>query len=286
MAKEVLKYIVLTLIIAIIIVIILLVALNTRIKTREYNIKTEKINENLKIMLISDLHSTSYGKNQNTLINKINGEKPDAIFLVGDVYDDKRDNSNTRTFLNYIGNKYSCYYVSGNHEYWSYNIAGIKSEIRNYGIDVLEGQGKEISINNQVIQLFGVDDPNCQRSEYGENKDWYKELYSCNNAVNKNKFSILLSHRPERANDYKSCNFDLVLCGHAHGGQVRLPFILNGLYAPNQGFFPKYAGGKYEFDNNIMIVSRGLMITSIPRVFNRPEVVLINIENVTCTPSF
>ena len=93
-------------------------------------------------------------------------------------------------------------------------------------------------------------------------------------------YTILLSHRPELFEHYVSRGFDLVLCGHAHGGQWRIPRILNGLYAPNQGLFPQYAGGQYDSDATTMIVSRGLAreSTRLPRIFNRPELVLVEIR--------
>ena len=93
-------------------------------------------------------------------------------------------------------------------------------------------------------------------------------------------FSILLTHRPERVEDYTGRGFDLVLAGHAHGGQWRLPGLINGLIAPNQGLFPRYAGGRYALDGDTtMIVSRGLAreSTRIPRLFNRPELVVVDI---------
>ena len=88
-----------------------------------------------------------------------------------------------------------------------------------------------------------------------------------------------MSHRPDLADLYSGRGFDLVVCGHAHGGQVRIPGILNGLYAPNQGMFPKYAGGHYRLADGKteMIVSRGLCKNSLPRIFNPPEVVVIDI---------
>ena len=93
-------------------------------------------------------------------------------------------------------------------------------------------------------------------------------------------YKILIAHRPERIEDYKQYSFDLVLSGHAHGGQVRIPGIMNGLYAPHQGLFPKYAGGMYTHDNLTHIVSRGLSVNSrLPRIFNPPELVIISIES-------
>lgn len=89
----------------------------------------------------------------------------------------------------------------------------------------------------------------------------------------------MLSHRPERIESYKKYNFDLVLSGHAHGGQVRIPFLLNGLYAPNQGLFPKYAGGLYTHNNLNHVVSRGLSYNpKLPRIFNPPEIVIVELR--------
>lgn len=94
-------------------------------------------------------------------------------------------------------------------------------------------------------------------------------------------FTVLLAHRPELLAKYAQFPLDLVVSGHAHGGQVRIPGVLNGLYAPNQGWFPKLAGGAYTQDGTTLIVSRGLAVrTRLPRIFNRPEVVLVR-----CVPA-
>ncbi len=275
--KRILKHLVGTFLICIVFLIIYIWSTDNTLTTRSYTLETSKISENVRLLLITDLHSTKYGDNQSELIMAIDKAKPDVLLLGGDIYDDVRNNDNTRILIKNIANKYPCYYVSGNHEYWSYKIGEIKQEIRNMGVSVLEGSGENIDVNNQNIFLCGVDDPDCSKSEYGESKDWYKELSDCNNSVNENQYSILLSHRPERANDYKNCNFDLILSGHAHGGQFRFPPFINGLYAPHQGFLPKYAGGEYDLGNSKMIVSRGLMITYIPRIFNPPELVVVDI---------
>ena len=98
-------------------------------------------------------------------------------------------------------------------------------------------------------------------------------------AADQEHFTVLLSHRPELAEMYQKYKFDLVLSGHAHGGQWRIPGILNGLFAPNQGILPRYAGGRYDFEGQTLIVSRGLAreSTLAPRIFNRPELVIIEL---------
>ena len=91
---------------------------------------------------------------------------------------------------------------------------------------------------------------------------------------------MLLCHFPEDIDYYRSFGkFDLILSGHAHGGQWRLPFSQNGLFSPGEGLFPKYSGGRFDFDDCTMIVSRGLarIKTVIPRIFNNPELVVIDL---------
>ncbi|MBR4319366.1 MAG: metallophosphoesterase, partial [Oscillospiraceae bacterium] len=107
-----------------------------------------------------------------------------------------------------------------------------------------------------------------------------QQLKLLNETAQNGNYTILLSHRPELFPLYENCQFDLVLSGHAHGGQWRIPYLLNGLYAPNQGLFPEYAGGKYQSGQVTMLVSRGLAreSTKLPRFYNRPELVVIDLQ--------
>ncbi len=138
---------------------------------------------------------------------------------------------------------------------------------------MLEGERADIDINGQSLSLFGIDDPEAGETEFS------RQLKFCGGHIDKNRYSILLSHRPERIESYLEYDFDMILAGHAHGGQMRLPLLMNGLFAPDQGWFPKYAGGLYPFGKSQMIVSRGLAreSTRMPRLFNRPEIVIINL---------
>jgi len=108
--------------------------------------------------------------------------------------------------------------------------------------------------------------------------NWQEQFDACKAEVGDGIYSILLSHRPELTEKYKDSGFDLVVAGHAHGGQVRIPGIINGLLAPNQGYFPKYAGGRYDMGETVMIVNRGLQKDSIPRVFNPPDLVIVSLK--------
>ncbi|MCD8090435.1 MAG: metallophosphoesterase [Clostridiales bacterium] len=271
--KKIIRFVVKLIFAAFLLALLYKAAFSEKIKVREYNIASEKADEDIKLLLITDLHCTLYGENQSELIEKIDEINPRAILLGGDFYDEYRTDENSDMLLQNIGSRYECYYVSGNHEYWSSKNDTAKEKAENCGITVLEGDSDDIGEN---ITLWGIDDFDC--GEYTSGENWYDELEACASGADPNKFNILLSHRPERTEDYKNSSFDLVLSGHAHGGQWRLPFVLNGVYAPNQGLFPKYAGGEYDLDGCIMIVSRGLALSDTPRIFNPPELVVINIE--------
>lgn len=265
--------------ITMLVILLLLLAVDMRLKTVIYKVKTEKLNEPVKLVLITDLHSCWYGKEQRTLIQAVEKQNPDIVLLGGDIFDDNGSYDNAETAIKHLSEEYPCYYVTGNHEYWSKDIDNILSIVKSYDIPVLEGECNQIEINGQLINICGVDDPDV--IVYTRNaKMMTDQLKAVWEAVDPNYYTILLSHRPEYIETYKEYDFDLVLSGHAHGGQWRIPGILNGLYAPDQGLFPKYAGGRYDYEDKTMIVSRGLAreSTLAPRIFNRPELVVIKLE--------
>lgn len=265
------------------IVMILAVACDMRLKTVIYKVETEKITTPIRIALITDLHSDWYGKNQHVLLEALERQHPDIVLLGGDIFDDKGSYKSAEITLKNLSEQYPCYYVTGNHEYWSKDIDNILAIVGAYGIPILSGDCETLEIKGQTVNICGVDDPDVVA--YTKNGvGMLEQLKSAEEAVkatdNSEGYTILLSHRPEWAETYMQYDFDLVLCGHAHGGQWRIPGLLNGLYAPNQGVFPKYAGGRYDFESGTLIVSRGLAreSTLAPRVFNRPELVVIDLE--------
>lgn len=266
-------------IVVLILITITICAFNEKMKTSVYAISSPKINSKIKIALITDLHSCKYGKNQETLINEINKQKPDLILYGGDICDDKIPHENTELLLKAIANKYPSFYVSGNHEFLSGEVNKIKNMFRSYGVTVLEGTYETVEINKQKINICGIDDPNI--NQYTNNQyTFYNQLQSLESVSENGYYTILLTHRPQYISTYLSYNFDLVLAGHTHGGQWRIPWLLNGLFAPDQKWFPKYSGGRYNFENGEMIISRGLAreSTRVPRIFNRPELVIIDLQ--------
>ncbi|MDP3385696.1 MAG: metallophosphoesterase [Eubacteriales bacterium] len=267
-------------IILIIITLLIVMAFYNGLVIRQYTIATPKLRENqsFRIVLISDLHSTIHGADQSKIAEKIRSQNPDMIALVGDIADDKQPIKGTIMFLEAIRDIAPAFYVTGNHEIWSRNVAIIKDIFKSYGVRVLENEAIEIGIGEVSIIIGGAEDPDINRYERRQ-LTWEEEIIEAFSDLNDvESFHLLLSHRPEEITIYKALSFDLVLSGHAHGGQVRIPFILNGLLAPNQGWFPKYAGGLYEHDSFTHIVSRGVSYNPrLPRVFNPPEIVVIDV---------
>lgn len=265
----------------------LLIAMDSRMTVRRYVIDADNISERVRFVLVTDLHSCYYGEGQKELVDAVAEQKPDAVLLGGDIFDDEIGDTNTELFLAGIAGKYPIYYVTGNHEHWSglWNFTVKMGILEKYGVTVLSGEYVKLEINGQKINLCGVNDPVAYMSTPGAEKSevntvFANQLEAVSAAAGNGNYTVLLSHRPERFPEYAEYDFDLVLCGHAHGGQWRIPFILNGLFAPNQDFFPEYAGGRYEKDGITMIVSRGLAreTTWIPRIFNRPELVVVDVE--------
>lgn len=263
----------------VLLILLIFTGTDTRLRTVRYGIRDERIDQSVRIALITDLHSCRYGEGMKDLIDAVDREKPDVLILGGDIYDDVLEDDNTDTFLRLTGTRYPSFYVTGNHEYWSGRHEEFIGRIKGYGIKYLSGSGEFLKVKGNEIYLFGLDDP--ERDRYSKGGVPLKEqIKNAKEADRRNVFSVLIWHRPELAENFEDSGYDLILSGHAHGGQWRLPFILNGVYAPDQGVFPKYDGGIYEIGKSKLIVSRGLAreSTRVPRIFNRPELVIIEIS--------
>lgn len=258
---------------------------NNSIVTTEYNFSSDKVPQNFKgykIVQLSDLHSKSFGNNQSDLVKKVKKVKPDLIVFTGDLIDsDRYDEKISLTLMEKLVQIAPVYYVTGNHEWWSGKFNSLEDKLKDTGVQVMRNTVEEIIIGNDKIQIIGIDDPAKVNESYAERaiaeEDIMNSIKGLEEGVN---FKILLSHRPELISLYTQYEFDVVFSGHAHGGQVRIPFI-GGLVAPNQGLFPEYTSGMHEVDNTTMIVNRGLGNSIIPlRVFNRPEIVVVTLKRV------
>lgn len=242
---------------------------------RRYKLRNSHINEGLKILFLSDLHNTLYGEKQQRLVSMIDKEKPDLIFFGGDIADEKSPYWPVETLLQRLENRYPMYYITGNHEYWMDNTEAIHQMFRDYGVRVLMNETVQIDTEYGKLSVVGLVDPDSELNT-GYRTFVAKVLAETYKPSKMDGCKVLLSHRPDFIDLYGTYDFDLILSGHAHGGQVRLPGILNGLYAPNQGFFPKYAGGHHRLGTTDFIISRGLSFKpKLPRIFNPPELVVI-----------
>lgn len=236
--------------------------------------------EGLRIAQISDLHNAEFGEDNSELIRILKDSNPDIIAITGDVVDSRRTDINiSLDFIEKALKIAPCYYVSGNHESRIDEYDILKEKMIKAGVEVLENQTSVITRSNSNIKIIGINDPSFN-SDYlmGDEKSVIESQLKIV-AQNEEDLTVLLSHRPEFFELYASYKFDLVLSGHAHGGQFVLPF-LGGLFAPGQGFFPKYDAGLFEKNGTNMIVSRGIGNSIIPlRVNNRPEVILIELHS-------
>lgn len=254
---------------------------NKALSLREFEISSSKIPaafNGFRILHISDLHNESFGKDNEKLIKKIRAAEPDIIALTGDIIDSRKTEiSVAEHFIGEAVKIAPVYYVTGNHEPRIDASAELYSSMTAQGVKILRSERLTIKKDDGKITLYGIDDPSFAADYLFGDED--AVITSSLERLGKgDDFSILLSHRPEFFRIYCEYGFDLVLSGHAHGGQFRLPFV-GGLFAPGQGFFPEYDSGLYSNEDTSMIVSRGLGNSVIPlRLFNRPEIITITLK--------
>ena len=256
-------------------VVLAVIGLDQRLIVRTYTVESDRIDAPVRLAVLTDYHGCDYGPNGAVLVLRLNEHQPDAILLVGDIFSADSNPDEELTFLRALAVQVPTFYVTGNHEYWEYDVPALETRITAAGVTVLDQNCAELTVNGQVVNLCGVPDP-CA------NVNTESALRHAAEDIQQDSFTVLLAHRPELIEQYATHgSFDLVVSGHAHGGQVRFPLLVNGLYAPNQGWFPKYAGGRYEVGGTTLIVSRGLSDQrqmGIPRIFNRPELVMVEIQ--------
>jgi phosphoesterase len=262
-----------------ILVALALIALDERLILRTYTVASPKLTAEVRLAVVTDFHSSD---NADDVVAMVASCAPDAVLLVGDMFDDdiaNRPTERTLSLMRQLSALYPCYYVSGNHEAWTGEMDALYQQTEEAGVTVLRMSSGVLTVRGQRIALCGIPDP--YEMVFSGAPDTEEQLRQALEDVDSADFTVLLAHRPELLAKYAQFPVDLVVSGHAHGGQVRIPGVLNGLYAPNQGWFPKLAGGAYTQDGTTLIVSRGLAVrTRLPRIFNRPEVVLVR-----CVPA-
>ena len=246
---------------------------NKHLVITTYTYESEKLGADLdgyRIVQISDLHNAEFGKENKKLLETIRSCSPDIIVITGDLVDSNHTNvERAVAFVKEAVKIAPVYYVTGNHEYWlepSENEQMMQGILAAGACD-LDDEAVCIEKGDSSFMLAGLDDQHLS-------DETLKNLLQ----EQKNELSIVLAHEPQYLQNYANAGADLVLTGHAHGGQIRLPFV-GGIVAPDQGFLPEYTSGKYNRADTEMIVSRGLGNSIIPvRLFNYPEVVCVELR--------
>lgn len=257
-----------------VIAIVFCIVNNKWLVVTEYGYMTDKLPDGcaFTVVQISDLHNAGFGIKNSRLIGKIEALSPDLIVITGDIVDSNHTRIKTAAdFCEKAADICPVYYVTGNHEHWleEDEKAELYDGIRKSGAVILDDEAVDITINGGSFTLCGLDD----ESLYNDT------LVSLSKELDGGRLNILLAHEPQYFDDYCASPADLVLTGHAHGGQVRLPFV-GGLVAPDQGFFPEYTEGEHTENGTTMIISRGLGNSVIPlRVFDLPEIVCVRVSD-------
>lgn len=288
------KYIKSALVLLIVIALLLFCSYQNRhLETTYYTYKAEQLGADLegyRIVQISDLHNVKFGKNNQKLVDRIRECEPDMIVLTGDLVDSNHTNVDRAVqFVDEIVKICPVYYVTGNHEYWleKSEYDELMDGLVSAGVVILDNQVVEISRGDAKFRLVGLDDRSLadgtleallSDESIRNNQAEQKEETADNEDSGEKELTVVLAHEPQYLARYAGTGVDLVLSGHAHGGQFRLPFV-GGIVAPDQGFLPEYTAGEYYMNGTEMIVSRGLGNSVIPvRLFNYPEIVCVDLE--------
>ena len=256
---------------------------NTALELNTYTISSDRLPgafDGYRMAHVSDLHNAEMGKDNDKLLDMLRETEPDIIAITGDIIDSRNtDIDIALQFTKAAMEIAPCYYVTGNHEARVSEYDELKEGMIELGVVVLEDGRINLEQSGETVSLLGVNDPSFQTDYlFGDSETvMQSKLHEITNE--EDTYTILLSHRPELFEVYTESKVDLVLSGHAHGGQFRLPFV-GGLVAPNQGLFPKYDAGLYTEENTNMIVSKGIGNSILPfRFNNRPEVILIELQS-------
>ncbi len=251
---------------------------NTTVGLSEYTVcGAPKGFSGFRIAHVSDLHNAEMGDGNERLLNVLREAEPDLIAITGDLIDSRHtDIGIALRFAAEAVGIAPCCYVPGNHEARTSEYAELAEGLTDLGVTVLTNTSISIELSGCSITVMGIDDPSFQTNYMFDNDAAVTEEKL--RSIRPNGYTVLLTHRPELFDVYESFGIDLVLAGHAHGGQIRLPFV-GGLIAPDQGIFPKYDSGLYIRNGTHMLVSRGIGNSLFPfRINNRPEVILTELR--------
>ena len=242
-----------------------------------YEVKSQKLPESFdgfKIVQLSDLHGAEFGEDGMGLVEKVKELEPDMIALTGDFVTDEGDLAAVEKLAARLTELCPVYFISGNHEFGSGLAVKVRNILERAGVKYLSNEYLTISRGEDGILLGGVEDPLAYADMLSPD-----ELAQKMNDAAPDAFKILLGHRNYWMTEYPELPVDLIFCGHAHGGLIRIPGV-GGLIGTDRRLFPDFDAGEYNNGRYTLIVSRGLgNSVPIPRVFNRPEIVCVELSS-------
>lgn len=242
-----------------------------------YEVNSKKLPESFdgfKIVQLSDLHGAEFGEDGMGLVEKVKELEPDIIALTGDFVTDEGDLAAVKKLAGRLTELCPVYFVSGNHEFGSDLAIKVRNILERAGVKYLSNEYLTISRGEDEILLGGVEDPLAYADMLSPD-----ELAQKMNDAAPDAFKILLGHRNYWMTEYPELPVDLIFCGHAHGGLIRIPGV-GGLIGTDRRLFPDFDAGEYNNGRYTLIVSRGLgNSVPIPRVFNRPEIVCVELSS-------
>ncbi|MCR2803579.1 metallophosphoesterase [Paenibacillus soyae] len=269
---------------AVVVILLFLYLENNAIGVTTYKVTSAKLPNGIdgyRIVQLSDLQSKEFGRDQEPLLRKVEKLKPDIIVVTGDLSDSNHFNAEASYRMMEGAAKIApVYFIRGNHEHNTVGYPALEERLKRIeGIHILQNEHVILPAGDGVIRLVGVDDPIFNQERDGDVDKMNAHLDEALAGIeHPEAYTILLSHRPELLRVYADYGMDLSFAGHAHGGQFRVPFV-GGVYAPEQGFWPKYTEGRHRIGSSELIISRGLGNSRFPqRVFNRPEIVVAELS--------
>lgn len=275
--QKIVKIVALVLVVAIVATAGVNIILNRNFTVSFYQVRSDKVTDNIRVVELADLHNATYGKDNEKLVAKVKALKPDLIFYAGDMMNYKNsDYSVLFTLSDKLSEVAPIYACLGNNELDQYlfeDKAFVK-KLSSHKVTVLSNEATDVTVGNTTVQLIAVTEGAEQYDNPNTNaKKFVESLEPTNNC------RICLTHYPELFfNKLLEKNIDIAFTGHAHGGHIRLPKI-GGLYSNGEGFLPKLTAGVEEAaDGTQVVISRGLGNHNvIPRINNQPELVVVDI---------
>lgn len=285
------------------------VIMNQTFKESYYQVGSGKISENMRIIQISDLHSSSFGKDNEKLVKRIKELEPDLIVLTGDMIEERNGDADvTLDLCEQLTELAPVYFIYGNHEtmeafdsndmsieeldeitgcngetrsseaFWDMKDS-LRNSLEDIGVHVLWNQCETLEIGKDQIDIYGVLTGHPYAFwEYAE--DTYVEF----RYENTDRFKLMLCHEPYIYETWEGESWaDLSLSGHTHGGSIRIPYI-GGLYEYRYGLFPEFGkndhmiSGQYDVSGKPLIISNGMSKKGLFRINNQPELVIVDVN--------